>query len=380
LSYLIFQDFKRIIQGDNLLQVIGNDLTLLNGIELTAQAEAVSYLVQKYITTQEFTDTDSYNPAIAYKAGQRVYLDAKPYNAASTYLLGELTLQAGLVYVSNVAITVPEAFTRNKWIYLGNQYDLFYVGYPFPKFNLYGTYKIGDKVWWSDKVYTCTQATIVYSHQTQLDTNVNQAVNNVVPNDPNSGTKFWGTGIDYSVPAGTLYTDPLNDYTPAYYQTLQAQYTASVDGETVINLPVLVGNNIIQIEKEIKPLFKAQYSADIVTGDLSLIGISMAAGESLFILYSGVTAGSAATTGAWVKGDNRNAQLVMYCCDIALFHIHSRIAPRNIPDLRVKRYDDAIKWLKMAGRGEITPALPVIQPLQGNRIRYNSQIKQVNNY
>ena len=85
-------------------------------------------------------------------------------------------------------------------------------------------------------------------------------------------------------------------------------------------------------------------------------------------------------TDYWTAGDNRNQQIVTYLVDITLYHIHSRIAPRNIPDLRVKRYDDALKWLKMAARGEITANLPIIQPTQGGRIRFGGNIKQINSY
>lgn len=82
----------------------------------------------------------------------------------------------------------------------------------------------------------------------------------------------------------------------------------------------------------------------------------------------------------WTAGDNRNQQIVTYLVDISLYHLHSRIAPRNIPELRVIRYDHSIQWLKMAARGEITAALPVIQPRQGARIRYGGNIKQINSY
>lgn len=379
MSYLIFQDFKRIIQGDNLMQVINSDLSLLAGIELTAQAECISYLVQKYITGLEFTDTAAYNPAISYKANSRVYLDALPYSATAPYIIGQLALQGGAVYVCNQPITVPEAFNQSKWIYLGNQYDIFYVGYPFPRFDLYGSYKPGDKVWWADAVYTCQQPTVAFSHSSQLQSNSTARIKNVVPNDTVNGTIAWGTGVAYSVPAGSLYSDPLNNYSPSYTQTLQYQYTATTDNETLIGLSALIGKTIIQIEKEIKPLFTSQFTFNTTTGQTQLLnGTKLDAGESLFILYSNVVLVPVEV--AWVKGDNRNAQLLMYCCDIALYHIHSRIAPRNIPELRAKRYDDAIKWLRMAGRGEITPGLPVIQPLQGNRIRYSTDVKQVNTY
>jgi hypothetical protein len=66
--------------------------------------------------------------------------------------------------------------------------------------------------------------------------------------------------------------------------------------------------------------------------------------------------------------------------DIALYHIHSRIAPRNIPDLRVKRYDDAKKWLKMCAHGDITPNILLKTPRSGCKIRIGSQTKNTNNY
>lgn len=57
-------------------------------------------------------------------------------------------------------------------------------------------------------------------------------------------------------------------------------------------------------------------------------------------------------------GEARNSLIVMYMLDIALYHMHSRITPRNIPEIRADRYDAAIAWLKMVSRGDITPELP----------------------
>jgi hypothetical protein len=82
----------------------------------------------------------------------------------------------------------------------------------------------------------------------------------------------------------------------------------------------------------------------------------------------------------WAAADNRSQQLLTYIIDIALYHLHSRISPRNIPDLRVKRYDDARAWLKAVARGEVTANLPAIQPASGSRIRYGGNIKNVNTY
>lgn len=103
-----------------------------------------------------------------------------------------------------------------------------------------------------------------------------------------------------------------------------------------------------------------------------------------------VTAGTLPTdTTKFTKGDNRCQQLLAYMVDVVLYHLHTRISPRNIPPLRFKRYDGspdnpgnggAIGWLKMAAQGEVTVNLPRLQPIQGSRIRYGGNVKLNNSY
>lgn len=90
----------------------------------------------------------------------------------------------------------------------------------------------------------------------------------------------------------------------------------------------------------------------------------------------------------WIKGDNRNQQIVTYLIDITLYHLHSRINPRNVPELRYVRYDGgnalqtggAIGWLKKVASGDVTANIPVIIPEQGVSIRYGSNTKNTNTY
>lgn len=82
----------------------------------------------------------------------------------------------------------------------------------------------------------------------------------------------------------------------------------------------------------------------------------------------------------WTQGDNRNALIVQYLLDITLYHLHSRINPRNIPDLRKERYNGndpmdrggAIGYLKAVASGDITCDLPTIDPSQGLSIRWGN--------
>lgn len=292
MAYLLFADYKKQIQTDNLLQVIGNDLNVLHTSELQAIEEAYGYLSQKYSTSQEFTDTQPWAAAVAYNASERVYLDATAYSATATYNVGTLTLQAGKVYRCNTQITVPEAFNAAKWTLLGDQYDLFFTTYPKPVFDYQAMYKAGDQVWWKNRIYTCQRASVNYGDNIQFRVIENIPYPNIFPDDPINGVTFWGTGTAYSVPAGTLPTD----------------------------------------------------------------------------------------TTKWTAGDNRTQSVLMIVIDITLYHLHSRISPRNIPDLRRDRYMNAIDMLRAFARGEMTAKLPIIQPKTGSRIRYGGNIKNINSY
>lgn len=58
-------------------------------------------------------------------------------------------------------------------------------------------------------------------------------------------------------------------------------------------------------------------------------------------------------------GNNRNQAVVMYLVDIVLYHLHSRINPGQVPQLRNDRYTDAVKWMEMVARGQFQPDLPL---------------------
>ena len=75
-------------------------------------------------------------------------------------------------------------------------------------------------------------------------------------------------------------------------------------------------------------------------------------------------------------GSSRNASVVMYLVDIVLYHLHSRINPGQVPQLRETRYGDAIKWMEMVAKGQFLPDLPV--PAGANEgekdnVRYGSR-------
>lgn len=67
-------------------------------------------------------------------------------------------------------------------------------------------------------------------------------------------------------------------------------------------------------------------------------------------------------------GDDRNPLIVMYLIDMALYHLFSAITPRQVPQIRMDRYDAAINWLKAVASGKLNPALPLREDDNGNTI------------
>lgn len=244
--YLTSFDYLKQIQDVNLQQIISGNSYVLSSAQLAAEAEAKSYLRQKYDVAEEFTDTNEWSSSTTYYAGSRVYVGT----------------------------------------------DIYYGKYPKDRFDLYKVYKVGDEVFYKNKTYRC------------------KSVSNVL-----GGEEALQYGSYSNLPFINSFPDAVN----------QTQWT-----------------------------------------DLGSYSIS---------------AGTVVTdTSKWVKSDNRDQQMVMYCIDICLYHIHSRIAPRNIPDLRMNRYNSAIEWLRMCAEGSVTPNLPLLQPKSGGRIRFGGNIKNINAY
>ena len=88
-------------------------------------------------------------------------------------------------------------------------------------------------------------------------------------------------------------------------------------------------------------------------------------------------------------GDNRNPKIKEVTIDVALYNIHSKISPRNIPDVRRVRYDgfgnkndseNAIRYLEKVQKGQIMPDLPAITPNVQNTERWAYGISPTKKY
>ncbi len=60
------------------------------------------------------------------------------------------------------------------------------------------------------------------------------------------------------------------------------------------------------------------------------------------------------------QGDERNHLIIMYTCDIALYHMSAAMPQKMGSEVRKERYERAIKWLEGVQSGKIVPDLPLL--------------------
>ena len=64
--------------------------------------------------------------------------------------------------------------------------------------------------------------------------------------------------------------------------------------------------------------------------------------------------------------DARNRLIVMYTCDIALYHMAASAPQKMGMEIRKERYERAVKWLEGVQAGKIIPDLPLATDDEGN--------------
>lgn len=67
-------------------------------------------------------------------------------------------------------------------------------------------------------------------------------------------------------------------------------------------------------------------------------------------------------------GTARNMEIVMYYIDMTLYHLHSRLSPGQVPQIRHDRYTDALDWLSKVASGDYAADLPLVGDADGDGV------------
>lgn len=70
------------------------------------------------------------------------------------------------------------------------------------------------------------------------------------------------------------------------------------------------------------------------------------------------------------EGGFRNKLIVMYTCDIALYHMAASAPQKMGMEIRKERYERAVKWLESVQAGKIVPDLPLATDEDGNPVGF----------
>lgn len=162
---------------------------------------------------------------------------------------------------------------------------------------------------------------------------------------------------------GTPTEQFLTDCEAAALKELQSYLSHRYDVAAVFK-PLLVYDNAATYQEGEWTVVSPVESGTIFTAKKETSGNAPAAGEF------------------WSESDGRDPLMKTYLIDLTLYHIHSRINPRNIKALIMSRRDEAIKWLGMISKGQINADLPNLTDdvSSGDRIIWGSCEKRQNNY
>jgi len=167
------------------------------------------------------------------------------------------------------------------------------------------------------------------------------------------------------------------------------------------NLTVITDGNDAYLDEceaiaieEIKSYISSRYDVETIFADIPEFDVLLSYAIGNFVTYLDViykcnvatTPGNLPTdTNFWSATDERSAKMVSIVVDLSLYHLHSRINPRNIPDLRGIRRDDAVRWLTETRDLKNNPSfLPVLDAnadgVDGLKIKWGSNDITTNSY
>lgn len=158
-------DYLRLIQADNLAQIIESNQQIKLDTEQSAQAEMISYLSQRYVVDEVFRDTKVFDLAATYKAKQLVeYTGVATFASATHYNADDRVTYNSNIYKC-LGTDVHGAFNPDEWELICADKTLFYALTPKPEYSALVTYAIGDEIFYKDKTYTCLGPALIFFQQ-----------------------------------------------------------------------------------------------------------------------------------------------------------------------------------------------------------------------
>lgn len=212
-------DYLRVSLSSEVRNLIENNYNQWLDAEQAAQVEMASYLNQRYIVSNIFTDTTIYDSIKTYSAKNLVQYTESEYNDLTAYVVGDRVVFDDYIYECYLAAQGISPENTDYWIKRVLNGTLYYVTLPNNEWDKDTTYSSGDIVWYKNKNYTATVS--------------NKNI------EPTSNSGVWGSGTTYTISAGlTPDIEYYNDVTYALNDVVTYMgYKYTAKGATTGNLP-----------------------------------------------------------------------------------------------------------------------------------------------
>lgn len=298
-------DYLKVTLSQEVRDIIDNNYNQWLDAEQTAQVEMASYINQRYITSQIFTDTTIFDALKTYSAKSLVVYSEDDYNDLTSYVVGNRIVWGGYIYECYLAAQGISPENTDYWVKRVKDGTLYFGTLPSEEWDKDKTYDVDDIVWYKNKQYTATVSN-----------------KNIEPSATTS-VGIWGDGTTYTISANLTpdieYHDEL---------TYSLNDVVTYMGNKYTSLGTTQGN---------LPTDALQWTANT-------------------------------TDYEWTLGDNRNPLLVRFLLDMAAYHFMRAVPARAIPDHIKQAYngdsaDDrggALGWLKNVAKGFVSADLPEI--------------------
>jgi hypothetical protein len=327
MSFLRRKDYYSLIDTDSIDVITDTTSSFLTDREKAAQEEVSSYIRHRYDVKKVFKDVLTYSYSTQYYINDLVEWSETAYSATSTYSLNQRCSYSGNIYKCNTAGTTG-VWNASKWDLLAVNETLYYCA-----INCIGALP-STSFTFTTNAYTTNHDTI----------------------------KGWD-----KLSQSTIYLKRRNKEICIYFSAADRNADTNKVGSFEYNQEGMD----FPITAQVTP---GQDDDNILSGFISIIGY-----------ISDLTEWSVVASNYWIEGDNRNQMILQIMIDVVLYHIFSRIQPRNIPDLRKERYDGndpnqnsgAIGYLKRVQKGTVDLDLPVHNDQErGQVFSFGSETKQ----
>lgn len=184
MRFLTDKDYQKVTLSAEVRKLISDYYNQWLDAEQAAQIEMASYINQRYIVSQIFTDTSIFNVANTYKSKNLIQYTETAYNDLTAYVVGDRVSFMDYIYecIQNGQGISPE--NEAYWVKIVQNFTLYHGALPSNEWDKDTTYDSGDVVWYLDKEYTSVQRN-----------------KNILPSD-NSG--IWGSGVTYTISANLI--------------------------------------------------------------------------------------------------------------------------------------------------------------------------------